>query len=338
MSIKSQVAIIGSGPAAHTAAIYTGRANLAPHLFEGEMAGGIAAGGLLTTTTTIDNYPGLPGVRGLDLTDTLRRQSEECGATIVEKTVTRVDLSARPFKIWCEGEDGADDKPYLQAAALIVATGAAPRLLTCPGAKELWQHGVSTCAVCDGALPMFRNKVLVVVGGGDSACEEALYLTHHASKVLLVHRRDTLRASTAMSTRALAHPKIQPIWNAEIAEICGDGSVESVVLNITETKKDGKEGETKEETKEEETKVTQRTEEVAGVFVAIGHVPNTGFLDGQLGLDAEGFIETGHDLTTSVEGVWAAGDVQDRRYRQAITAAASGCMAALECERWLSHL
>lgn len=317
MSIHS-VVIIGSGPAAHTAAIYAGRAALKPVLFEGEMAAGVAAGGLLTTTTDVENFPGFPdGIAGLDLTDRLRKQSEKCGTTIYTKTVARVDLSERPFKVYCEDET----EPML-TQSIIVATGSSPRTLTCPGASKFWQHGISTCAVCDGALPLFRNQVLVVVGGGDSACEEAMYLSKHASRVLLVHRRDKLRASAAMIARVAANPKIECVWNSEITEICGDKLVKSVILRNTIDKD-----------------AELRTIEVRGVFVAIGHVPNTGFLGGQVALDSDGYIITRSGGFTNVEGVWAAGDVQDRHYKQAVTAAASGCMAALECERWLGgHL
>lgn len=310
-----RVAIIGSGPAAHTAAIYAGRAALKPILFEGEMAAGIAAGGLLTTTTEVENFPGFPdGISGIELTDRLRKQSETCGTTIVTKTVEKVDLFARPFKVFCEGES----EPTV-VEAIIVATGSSPRLLTCSGATKFWQKGVSSCAVCDGALPIFRNQVLAVVGGGDSACEEAMYLSKHASRVLLIHRRNELRASATMAERVLANPKIEPVWDSEIAEICGDKLVKSIVLKSTK-----------------DSKAEPRTIEVRGVFVAIGHVPNTGFLNGQVKLDSDGYIVTRSGGFTSVEGVWAAGDVQDRHYKQAITAAASGCMAALECERWLN--
>ena len=313
--VKSCV-IIGSGPAAHTAGIYLSRANLKPVLFEGNLSMEISAGGQLTTTTDIENFPGFPdGIRGLELTERFAAQSKRFGTEVVAETVSRVDLSARPFKLWLEGQDAA--APML-AHALIVATGATSRKLHVPGADAYWQKGVSTCAVCDGALPVYRNKPLIVVGGGDSACEEAMYLSKFASKVLLVHRRDALRASRIMAERALSNPKIQPVWNSEVIEIKGDGKLmqAAAVRNV----------------------VTGAVEDVAarGLFLAIGHTPATGFLGGQLALDDEGYVVTDASMRTSVLGVFAAGDVQDKKYRQAITAAGSGAIAALECERMLA--
>lgn len=287
-----------------------------PLLFEGFMAGGVAAGGQLTTTTDIENFPGFPeGIRGMELTERFAGQSKHFGTEIVTKTIARVDLSSRPFKLWCEGEES--EAPTL-AASLIIATGATSRRLKVPGADKYWQAGVSTCAVCDGSLPVFRKQVLAVVGGGDSACEEALYLSKLASKVLLIHRRGTLRASKIMAERLLATPNITPVWNSVVEEVKGDGEMLTSLL-----------------IKHLETGVVSEIP-ARGLFLAIGHKPATDFLGGQLALDEEGYIVTTPQMTTSVEGVFAAGDVQDKRYRQAITAAGTGCVAALECERWLS--
>lgn len=315
-AVRSSV-IIGSGPAAHTAGIYLSRAALHPLLFEGNPSQEIAAGGQLTTTTDIENFPGFPeGIGGLELTERFAAQSKRFGTEIVSETVSRVDLSSRPFKLWLEGQDPA--QPPVLAHTLIVATGATSRKLDVPGATEFWQKGISTCAVCDGALPVYRKKPLVVVGGGDSACEEAQYLAKFASKVLLVHRRGELRASKIMAERTLANPKIEPIWHAEVVEVKGDGrSMATVVVRDVRTGA--------------LTEVAAR-----GLFLAIGHTPATGFLGGQLALDEEGYVVTDATMRTSVPGVFAAGDVQDKKYRQAITAAGSGAIAALECERMLA--
>ncbi|KAJ2773014.1 thioredoxin-disulfide reductase [Coemansia nantahalensis] len=317
--MHSKVAIVGSGPAGHTAAIYAARANLEPVLFEGMMAGGVAPGGQLTTTTDVENFPGFPqGIMGGELTDRLREQSERFGTEIITETITRVDLSARPFRLW--REDGAEDAPDT-CDALIVATGATAKRLHIAGEDTYWQRGMSACAVCDGAAPIFRNRPLVVIGGGDSACEEAMFLTKYASHVYLAVRRDALRASSIMARRATNNAKITVLWSTHVIEAKGDGKVLThVVLQ------DAKTHET-------------RDLEVAGLFYAIGHTPNTAFLQGQLDTDETGYllVRPGSTLT-NVRGVFAAGDVQDKHYRQAITAAGSGCMAALDAEKYLEDL
>lgn len=311
--MHKKVIIIGSGPAGHTAAIYAGRANLEPLLFEGEMAGGIAAGGQLTTTTDVENFPGFPeGIQGLELMLNMRSQSERCGAEIVTKTVSSVDLSVRPFKVTTEWGD------ELTADTLIVATGATAKRMHLPGEDVFWQKGISACAVCDGALPIFRDKPLVVVGGGDSACEEASFLTKFASKVYLLVRRDEMRASKVMQDRVKANPKIDVLWSTVPLEVKGEKLLTAVKVQNAKT---GKED----------------WIEASGLFYAIGHKPNTDFLNGQLQTDETGYIITKPGTTkTSVEGVFAAGDVQDKKYRQAITSAGSGCMAALEAEHYLA--
>jgi thioredoxin reductase (NADPH) len=313
--MAEHVVIIGSGPAAHTAAIYAARANLAPVLFEGFLAGGVAAGGQLTTTTDVENFPGFPeGIQGPELTERFRAQSARFGTRIYTETVDKVDLSSRPFKYITEEQQG-------EAQALIIATGATAKRDDIPGTRdhELWQKGVSACAVCDGALPVFRNKVLFVVGGGDSAMEEAHFLTKFASKVYIVHRRDELRASAIMQERARANSKIEFLLSHRVTKVDGGSGVEAVTVHDLKTDK-------------------ERTIDSAGLFFAIGHVPNTKFLDGQLACDEQGYVLTTPGTTqTSVVGVFAAGDVQDKKYRQAITAAGSGCMAALEAEQFLAH-
>ena len=309
-----KVIIIGSGPAAHTAAIYLARAQCEPLLLEGMMAGGVAAGGQLTTTTEVENYPGFPdGISGPQLMDAMRQQSVKCGTRIKTETVTGVDLSARPFKVFV-------DQTEYQTSAVLIATGATAKRLHVSGEERLWQRGISACAVCDGALPIFRNKILFVIGGGDTAVEEADHLTKYASQVYVVHRRDQLRASKAMQQRLFANKKITMVWDSVLIEVKGDNVVNAVVLKNVKT------GE-------------ESTRETGGLFYAIGHLPNTVFLNGQIDLDDTGYIRTVPGSTlTNVDGVFACGDVQDKKYRQAITAAGSGCMAALDCERYLSTL
>jgi len=306
------IVIIGSGPAAHTAAIYAGRAELRPLVYEGEMAGGVAAGGQLTTTTEIENFPGFPdGINGPELMIRMREQSERCGARIITKTVTSVDLSTRPFAI-------TSDNGIIHSHSLIIATGATAKRMRIPGEDTYWQRGISACAVCDGALPMFRNKPLVVVGGGDSACEEASFLTKFASTVYLVVRRDSLRASKTMQERVKSNPKIQIVWNHTVDRVEGEKFLTTVHLTHTTTG-------------------NSQAIVANGLFYAIGHVPNTDFLDNQIELDDTGYIITTPGTTkTSVIGVFAAGDVQDKIYRQAISAAGSGCMAALDAEHYLN--
>ncbi|MEM1058339.1 MAG: thioredoxin-disulfide reductase [Verrucomicrobiota bacterium] len=302
-----QVTIIGTGCAGLTAAVYAGRANLAPLVITGQQPGG-----LLTTTTIVENFPGFPeGIDGTQLMMDMQKQAERFGARMqYGATVESVDFSRQPFRVVADGEE-------IETRTVIIATGSSPRKLGLESEALLENKGVTYCATCDGALPMFRDKPLVVVGGGDSACEEALYLTRFGSIVYLVHRRDELRASPIMAERTLAHEKIKPIWNSEVAEILGADAVEGVRL------KDKPTG--------EETKL-----EAAGVFVAIGHTPNTQIFDGQIETDGGGYIVPHGVAGTSVEGVYVAGDVADPVYRQAITAAGTGCAAAISAERFLA--
>ncbi|NUN15477.1 MAG: thioredoxin-disulfide reductase [Myxococcales bacterium] len=308
-----KVVIVGSGPAGHTAAIYAARANLKPVMFEGFMAGGVAAGGQLTTTTDVENYPGFPeGIGGPELMERMREQSIRFGTEIRTETIEKVDFSKTPFELSTEYET-------ILAHTVIVATGATAKRLFVPGEDRLWQNGISACAVCDGALPLFRDKVLAVVGGGDTAAEEATHLTKFGSKVLLIHRRNELRASKIMQKRVFDNPKIEPMWFSVVEGADGDSVLRSIqVRNVVS-------GEV-------------NSVPVAGLFYAIGHVPNTAFLSGQLDLDETGYVKTIPGTTrTNISGVFAAGDVQDKRYRQAITAAGTGCMAALEAESFLAE-
>jgi len=310
--MPEQVVIIGSGPAGHTAAIYMARANLKPVMFEGYASGGIP-GGQLMTTTEVENYPGFPqGIQGPELMEAFRKQSLRFGTKILTEDITKVDLSKRPFAV-------SSAEQSLTAQALIIATGATAKRLNLPGEKKLWTRGMSACAVCDGALPVFRNKVLVVVGGGDSAAEESTFLTKFASKVYLIHRRDALRASKVMQDRVLANKKIEVIWNTIVTDVLGEEAVSAVRVKDIKTNK-------------------ERDLACGGVFYAIGFTPNTSLFKGQLQMDELGYLITKPDSTyTSVSGVFACGDVQDKKYRQAVTAAGSGCMAAMDCERWLAE-
>ncbi|CAE6451775.1 unnamed protein product [Rhizoctonia solani] len=336
--LHSKVVIIGSGPAGHTAAIYLARANLEPVMFEasqsGFMANGFAAGGQLTTTTDVENFPGFPdGVNGTEMMDKFRAQSIRFGTKIITETVSQLDLSRRPFRYWREGNENSEPET---ADTIIIATGASAKRMNLPGEETYWQSGISACAVCDGAVPIFRNKPLAVIGGGDSAAEEATYLTKYASHVFVLVRRDELRASKIMAKRLLAHPKVTVLWNTVAVECKGDGDLLNA-LRIKDTKTGA-----------------EKDLQVNGLFYAIGHEPATALVRGQVNTDAEGYILTvpgtsqtnikeGYILTvpgtsqTNIKGVFAAGDVQDKRYRQAITSAGSGCMAALEAERLLAE-
>ncbi|KAL2155010.1 hypothetical protein VTH82DRAFT_3686 [Thermothelomyces myriococcoides] len=317
--MHSKVVIIGSGPAAHTAAIYLARAELKPVLYEGFMANGIAAGGQLTTTTEVENFPGFPeGVTGQELMDKMRKQSERFGTQIITETVSKLDLSKRPFEYATEW----DPDTVRTADAVILATGASARRLGLPGEDKYWQNGISACAVCDGAVPIFRNKHLVVIGGGDSAAEEALFLTKYGSHVTVLVRRDRLRASNIMAKRLLNNSKITVRFNTVGVEVKGDekGLMSHLVVRDVVTGK-------------------EETIEANGLFYAIGHEPATSLVKGQLETDENGYVVTVPGSTlTSVKGVFAAGDVQDKRYRQAITSAGSGCMAALDAEKYLAEL
>ena len=310
--MPEQVIIIGSGPAGHTAAVYTSRANLKPVMFEGYTSGGIP-GGQLMTTTEVENYPGFPqGIQGPELMEAFRKQSLRFGTKIITEDVTKVDLSKRPFTV-------SSAEQSLTTQALIIATGATANRLNLPGEQKLWTKGMSACAVCDGALPVFRNKILVVVDGGDSAAEESTFLAKFASKVYLIHRRDSLRASKVMQDRVLANKKIEVVWNTVVTDVLGEEAVNAVRVKDVKTN-------------------TERDLACGGVFYAIGFTPNTALFKGQLKMDELGYLITKPDSThTSIPGVFACGDVQDKKYRQAVTAAGSGCMAAMDCERWLTE-
>ncbi len=306
-----KVVIIGSGCAGWTSALYTARAQLNPLLITGVMPGG-----LLTTTSIVENFPGFPeGVDGTDLMIRMQKQAERFGAkTRFGSVVEAVDLSKKPFTLTVDGEQ-------VQTQCLIIATGAGHKHLDAPGEHELEKKGVTYCATCDGALPQFRNQPVVVVGGGDSACEEATYLTRFASEVYLIHRRDTLRASKVMAERALSNPKIKPVWDSVVTEVLDlkQNKVTGVKLKNLKTNE-------------------ERVLPCGGVFVAIGHVPNTQLFKGVIDMDADGYIRPKQGTETNVSGVFVAGDCSDRVYRQAITAAGMGCAAAIDAERYLGNL
>jgi thioredoxin reductase (NADPH) len=298
------IIILGSGPAGYTAALYAGRANLKPLVISGAQPGG-----LLMTTTMVENYPAFPdGVMGPELMDLMRKQAERFGTRILNREATKVDLRRRPFTVEAEGE-------ILQSRVLIIATGASPNLLGLESEERLMGRGLSTCATCDGFF--FKDQEVAVVGGGDSAMEESLYLSKLASKVTVIHRRDKLRASKIMQERALANPKIVLQWQSEVEEILDEADeVKGVRLRSTKT--------------------GERSDlALSGLFIAIGHRPNTALFAGQLTMDEQGYIVTEDGTKTSVPGVFACGDVQDHVYRQAVTAAGSGCMAAMDAERFL---
>ncbi|KAK2763649.1 thioredoxin-disulfide reductase [Onygenales sp. PD_12] len=320
----TKVVIIGSGPAAHTAAIYLSRAELQPVLYEGMLANGTAAGGQLTTTTDIENFPGFPtGIGGSELMDNMRAQSIRFGTEVITETVSRIDLSSRPFRIWKEWSDGPDEAPAHTADAVIIATGANARRLDLPGEQQYWQNGISACAVCDGAVPIFRNKPLYVIGGGDSAAEEAMFLTKYGSKVTVLVRKDKLRASKTMAKRLLANPKVEVRFNTVAEEVLGEPAPRGLMTHLRV-----------------KNVVTgaEETVEASGLFYAVGHDPATALVKGQIETDAEGYVVTKPGTSyTSVPGVFAAGDVQDKRYRQAITSAGSGCIAALEAEKFIAE-
>ena len=306
MSKVENVIIIGSGPAGLTAAIYASRALLEPLMIEGE-----EVGGQLMTTTDVENYPGFPeGIMGPELMEQTKKQAERFGTRFISKNVTKVDLSSRPFKLWIGDEE-------YQTKSLIISTGASAKYLGLDAEKKYLGRGVSACATCDGAF--FRDQHVLVVGGGDTAMEEATFLTRFASKVTIVHRREEFRASKIMADKALNHPKIEVMWNSTLDDIKGEQLVEAAMIKNVKT------GEVQE----------VKTE---GIFIAIGHKPNTDLFTGQLDTNDVGYLKTqAHSSKTSVEGVFAAGDVADDQYRQAITAAGTGCMAAIDCERWLEE-
>ena len=306
MSEIRDVIILGSGPAGYTAALYTGRANLKPLIFTG-----LQPGGQLTITTEVENYPGFPhGIQGPELMDQMREQVARFGTEFMDTMVEKVDFSQRPFRVWADGVE-------YRAKSVIVATGASALLLGLPSEQKFMGFGVSACATCDGFF--FKDKKVIVVGGGDTAMEEANYLTRFCPEVTIVHRRDTFRASKIMLERAQANPRIRFLVNHEVAEVLGEVNKKVTRVKLRDTRTGA---------------VTEMT--VDGVFVAIGHKPNTEFLGGQLTTDPKGYVVVKPGTSyTNVEGVFAAGDVHDSVYRQAVTAAGSGCMAAIDCERWL---
>jgi thioredoxin reductase (NADPH) len=303
--VVHKVLIIGSGPAGYTAALYAARARLEPLVVAGR-----EHGGQLMLTTDVENYPGFPeGILGPELMDLFRAQAKRFGSTIVDKTATKVDLSRRPFKVEAEDET-------FEAESVIIATGASAKWIGLPNETKLRGHGVSSCATCDGAF--FKNRELVVVGGGDSAMEEASFLTRFASKVTIVHRRHEFRASKIMQERVLKNPKIRVIWDCVVTDIMGSAGVTGVKLRNVKTD-------------------VVSEFKCDGVFVAIGHEPNTQLFKGQVDLDSKGYVVLKKNSQTSVEGVFGAGDVHDLRYRQAITAAGAGCRAAMDAEKWLEE-
>ena len=304
--------IVGSGPAGYTAAIYAARANLHPLLITGYERGGIP-GGQLMTTTHVENFPGFPdGVLGPDLMDLMKAQAIRWGTHLLEADADAIDLSERPYRIEVEGRS-------IRTHAVIIATGARANRLGVPSEDKFWSSGISACAICDGATPQFRNEELAVVGGGDSACEEAVYLTKYGSHVHLLVRSDRLKASAAMADRVTANPMITVHWNSEIVDVSGDSWLQTLTL--------------RDRLSDQQTDLAVR-----GLFYAIGHTPNTDLLRGQVELDAKGYLSTPSGRPeTSLEGVFAAGDVSDSEWRQGITAAGSGCKAALAAERWLTH-
>jgi thioredoxin reductase (NADPH) len=316
MAERRKVVIVGSGPAGLTAAIYAARAQLEPLVIEGEPSSNSdQPGGQLMLTTEVENYPGfVDGVMGPELMGIMRNQAIRFGAELRTAKVSKLDLSSpSPFPLWIGDPDAAE--PTIEADALIIATGARSLMLGCPNEERLLGYGVSTCATCDGFF--FREHHIAVAGGGDSALEEALFLTRFASKVTIVHRRDELRASKIMQERAFKNPKIEFLWDSLIVDILGDTKVSGIKVQHTKT------GE-----------ITELP--VTGLFVAIGHEPNSGLLKGQLDLEENGYVRTiGKSSQTSVDGVFACGDVQDDHYRQAVTSAGSGCMAAIDAEHWL---
>ena len=312
MGASENLVIVGSGPAGYTAAIYAARANLNPILITGFQRGGIP-GGQLMTTTHVENFPGFPdGVLGPDLMDLMKAQAERWGTHLIEADADVIDLSQRPYRIQADGKT-------IQTQSIVIATGASANRLGLPSEDRFWSQGISACAICDGATPQFRKEELAVVGGGDSACEEAVYLTKYGSRVHLLVRSDRLRASAAMADRVEANPQITVHWNTEVMDVEGTNWMNGLRLRNRDSGK-------------------EETLSVRGMFYAIGHTPNTDLLKGQLDCDQSGYLITQPGRPeTSLEGVFAAGDVADAEWRQGITAAGSGCQAALAAERWLSH-
>lgn len=298
------VIIIGSGPAGYTSAIYTSRARLTTLLFQG-----ITPGGQLTTTDHVENFPGFPdGISGVELCERMEEQAKKTGTEIISEEVQRIELSTYPYKVFT-------NKKEYETKSVIIATGAVAKRLTFPGSEEYWNRGISACAVCDGSLPIFRNKPIAVVGGGDTAMEEALYLTKYASKVYMIHRGSTFRASKIMQERAISHPKIEILWNTIVIKAEGKKTLSSIVV---------------------QTESNESILDINGLFYGIGHMPSTVWLNGQMETDDYGYLKVNEDTSTSFKGIFVAGDVSDKKYRQAITAAGKGCQAALEVEAFLT--